>query len=385
MRKKIHKNIRINFIAIPLILLVVIFSNIYFSYSVNAAIGERLELDSVDEIEEGEYFLVSVYDPEDESPSPYLIDVTIEFDGETYQITDEDENLEISIKAPLVSKDTYYAINATKTGYKSDEKEILVINKKLVVTPQDHIVEAGKVFYVTVNDQGDSSVIDATVYIESYGDPATTDGDGVYYLTAPEDREEITINAEKAGYERGYETIRVSSLVPWWREFIDSPYFLIIISIIILLIVIVFVHFRQKRSVYKRANEISKERMIKKYEDEEKPGDQSDIDEHIRVQPNKDAKVEEIRITRPRKEKEVVPVKTEEDKADDVVNRKRIQRRDYDWFEGTDDMRYEIDKLTGEKDEEGMDKWFEGVGNLKDKIDEKVKKKDKKKNSEDKD
>ena len=45
-------------------------------------------------------------------------------------------------------------------------------------------------------------------------------------------------------------------------------------------------------------------------------------------------------------------------------------------------MRYEIDKLTGEVDEEGLDKWFEGVSDLKVKIDEKIKKKDKKKNGE---
>ena len=38
-------------------------------------------------------------------------------------------------------------------------------------------------------------------------------------------------------------------------------------------------------------------------------------------------------------------------------------------------MRYEIDKLTGEIDEEGVDKWFEGVDDIKKKIDEKMKKK----------
>ena len=56
-----------------------------------------------------------------------------------------------------------------------------------------------------------------------------------------------------------------------------------------------------------------------------------------------------------------------------------MHTHEYDWFEGTDDIRYEIDKLTGKIDEKHMDKWFEGVDDLKKKIDEKVKKRDKNK------
>ena len=100
------------------------------------------------------------------------------------------------------------------------------------------------------------------------------------------------------------------------------------------------------------------------------------------VKPDEDPKVEEIRISRPRKEKEVVDVETEDDETEKVINKKKLQQRDYDWFEGSDDVQYEIDKLTGEVDEEGLDKWYEGVDGLKEKIDEKVKKKDKKKNEE---
>ena len=59
-----------------------------------------------------------------------------------------------------------------------------------------------------------------------------------------------------------------------------------------------------------------------------------------------------------------------------------MKKRNYDWFEGTDHLRYEIDKLTGEIDEEGVDKWVEGVEGLQDKINERVKKKDKKKKDE---
>jgi len=43
-------------------------------------------------------------------------------------------------------------------------------------------------------------------------------------------------------------------------------------------------------------------------------------------------------------------------------------------FEGIDEMRYKIDKLTGEVDEEGKDNLFYGEDDLKKRIDEKIKK-----------
>ena len=104
--------------------------------------------------------------------------------------------------------------------------------------------------------------------------------------------------------------------------------------------------------------------------------------EPVRSENDEEAKIEEIRITRPRKEKEVVPVKTEVDETEKVIKRKVLTKKDYDWFEGDEDARYGIQKATGEIDENGKDKWFEGVGDLKEKIDERVKKKDKKKDEE---
>jgi hypothetical protein len=162
--------------------------------------------------------------------------------------------------------------------------------------------------------------------------------------------------------------------------------------VIILLFAIIFVNYRQKKSIYNRANEISQEKTIKKFDSDsktisfssddnkKKPEIQSSFKDGVRIQPQQDVKVEEIRISRSRKEKEIVPVESEEDKTNKIIDRKKIQRHNYDWFEGTDNIRYEIYKLTGKIDEEGLHKWYEGVDNLKEKIDEKVKNKDKKKN-----
>ena len=52
---------------------------------------------------------------------------------------------------------------------------------------------------------------------------------------------------------------------------------------------------------------------------------------------------------------------------------KKIIRNDK-WFEGIDDIRYKIDKLTGDISSINENKWFEGKENIRNKIDEKLKK-----------
>jgi len=44
----------------------------------------------------------------------------------------------------------------------------------------------------------------------------------------------------------------------------------------------------------------------------------------------------------------------------------------YEWFHGTDIMKYKIDKLTGDVDEKPADKWFVGEDNIRFKVDKKV-------------
>lgn len=384
MRRKNNLKTTVNHII--MLLGIILFLNIFLFSTTTADVGERLQLNAPDEVIEGEYFLVSALDPEDfVNDSPYLVNVNIAFNGEPYTITEDDENREITILAPLVSGNTDYDIIATKTGYISDEKTIIVINKRLVVTPQDFIIDADKSFYVTVTDQSGVVITDASVYISSFGELARPREAGVYLLTSPQDQEEIKIIAQKEGYDSVSVIIDVNLKPNWINEIIQNPYFPIALAIIILIIAVLAVHFKQKRLIYTRAKEISHEKTLEKYDTSPSSGvtsrEPSYADqprEIIRVQNNDDAKVEEIRISRPQKEKEVVEVKTEEDETEKVISRKKLLERDYDWFEGTDETRYEIDKLTGEVDEDGIDKWFEGVDGLKEKISEKVKKKDKK-------
>ena len=381
----------VRYIVILLILIILLYSNIVL------ATGKQFDIiitdlsnREINEIDEKEHFKVGVFDF-DQNDTPYLIDVNIEFNGLPYIIG---ESAEIILQAPEVDSDRLFAVFAYKEGYNSSNKTIKVLNnvsKQLDISTDD-VVEADRLFSVYVYDENGDPVPNAIVGIERVWDERDeTDDEGRAWLTAPEDKDTIKIIAQKDGYIQDEVTIRVNIPPPWWESLIKSWYFPILISTIILILVVLYVNFRQKKSIYTRAKEISDNKTIEKPEEislqkdksEEKQESQYYSKDAVRAQPDEDSKVEEIRISRPRKEKEIVPVEIKEDKTEKVINRKKIQRRDYDWFEGTDNIRYEIDKLTGEIDEEGLDKWYEGVDNLKEKIDEKVKKKDKKKDEED--
>ena len=386
MRRKIYLITRFNFNNILFFLCLILTINVFFSENIFAAEGDNLEIVAPDEIYEEEYFSVSVMDPDILEESPWLIDVIIEFNGYLYQIN---ETAEVEIQAPFVNQDTNYIIKAFKEGYQTTNKTIIVRNteiKVLFISHDDFVVDAGERFSVTIteNDKNGDPVVGVRIAIQSFGQPAFTDDNGRAWLTAPEEWEKITILASKDGYVNGLVQMEVN-IPPTLLDFIiRNRYFTIFIGTIILIFVILFVNLRQRLSITSRAKEISKDKLDNKYESElglnkpkENPESYYYEKENIRVKPDNDSKVEEIRITRPYKEKEVVPVESKKDETEKIIDKKRRQKRDYDWFEGTDDLRYEIDRITGEIDEEGIDKWFEGVDHHKDKITKKMKKKDK--------
>jgi len=272
---------------------------------------------------------------------------------------------------------------------------VLAQEKGLQILRDERVVKVDEEFTVRVVNETGKPVEDATVYIADTNLPVSpTNDDGYAILLAPSESGNYVIVAEKDGYKDTVE-IKVVSSPGFW----ESPFFPIIVATICLISAIVYVNLRQKKDVYNRTKEISKEKLMKMQETtgkiassrygkkketkvEAKFETKSYELKPVRSKITKDAKVEEIRISRPRKQKEVIPVDAKKDETEKVISEKRMKRRDYDWFEGTDDVRYEIDKLTGEIDEEGIDKWFEGVDDLRNKIDERMKKKDKKKKEE---
>lgn len=345
-----------------------------------------------EEVNENNYFKVSAYIITESEEIEFLIDVNITFGNNTFIITEESDNFEIRIKAPSVDNDETFVIHATKQGYQANSTLITIKNIKqpLKIVPQDYIIPAGDFFYVTIyeNNKYGNTVEGANVYISNYGDKIEiTEIDGKAYFYAPTDREEITIVACKSGYINGNETIKIKIQQNLISQIIHNKIFLIFISTLVLIFSILFVHLRQKKNIYIQAKEISKQKIMEKYAsesddsfDKNRVESKSFIGPSIRVNQDKDSKVEEIRISRQNTEKEIVDIQTKKKDNKKIVDNKKIQHRDHEWFEGIDEIRYKIDKLTGEVDEEGRDKWFEGEDDLKKKIDGKVYKKNKKQN-----
>ena len=402
MRKIIHPKIRLGYIAIFVTLFILLVLNIFCIPNVLADQEDELVIyltdendNPISELYEEIHFKVSVYVLNESGKPDWLTEVDIKFNEKPYRITGE-EVVEITLQAPLVDGDTPFNISVSKEGYTSNYTILTVLNSavelpQLIVTPEKWTVNVNEEFSVlvtTINEKGEEVNVSEGIAVSILEEPGVkdTNSDGRVWLIAPDNPGDITIQAQKDDeYKLGQATIVVKEAPTWW-SFIYSTYFPIAAAIICLICVIIFVNIRSRRSIYDRAKEISNEKMIKRHEIEEKDIAKSEVKKDIldfegfsgkpvRSQSSNDSKVEEIRISRSRREKEIVKVETDEDKANKIATEKRIKKKDYDWFEGTDDIRYEIDKLTGEIDEDGIDKWFEGVGDLKDKIDKKVKKK----------
>jgi len=402
MRKKIYPQTRDNHVVILLTLLILLFSNI-FSPNLVTAQDEGLILDvtnesyeQIGEIEEGEYFLVSTYILNESGFPTYQVGVEIEFNGKIYQINIEDENFEITIEAPPVSEDTMFTVKASKTGFMSDNVNITVLNKpQLIITPDSYTVEENKQFSVVVTDENGKSVAGVIVGIQSctgedYID--ITNDNGRAWLITPEGHNEIILIAQKEGYIDGKPILLGVNTNPGFIELIvEHPYAPIFIAIVLLILAILFVNFRQKRAIAKIPEEIFKEQPSKKYTTSRKNGlmpphkvIRKPVNHHkskgnVRIEPKRGPKIEEIRINRASKDKKIVSISRESEEKRKTSPRKTTRKHEYDWFEGTHNIRYEIDKITGNIDEEGVDKWFEGMDDIRAKIDEKVKKRDKEK------
>jgi len=361
--------------------LLLIFFSAAFSFSIgfNADASEmRIDVDFDDEkLYEGDVFTVSVYDPSVDinktGQSPYLSDVLIYFNMKEYLIPRVEGYVEI--KAPEVTRDTNFLIIANKTGYEDAQKNITVVNKPLlfVSLPEGDTVDGSKNFFtvkVTEESLDGKPVANATVAIQNYGTSVyLTDKYGRAFLKVPKNREEITIKAIKPpGYKDGFLTAKVNLPLPWWETFISTPYFPIVVSVIVLTVAIIIVNTRS----------FSTERRKKM----EKIDDEKEVETgpHGKIlelkEKKKTSKVEEIRISRPKKEKEIVTIKKEKEEILPVISKNK--ENEDEWFKGAEERKYELNKLTGEIDEEKVDKWFEGVNDTKNKIEDKLKKRKKK-------
>jgi len=390
------QKLTIMYYKIILFLFVIFLTSAYLiNINVIGDSGKLMEIITEDEIYEEKNFSISVLDPEfiniEDIETPYLSDVEIEFNQIVYYIN---EDLEVTIKAPTVSQNEIFTLKASKEGYITAYKNITIIdvnNIKLEILHNDYIVDAGKKFSVQIIDENNNIVSDVEVYIQNSEEPSSiTDEKGFAILKAPENKENFLIIAQKEGYDYVTQIFSVNVQPSLWDSILKNQYIPIFIGVILLISAIIFVNFRQKLSAHNRLKETINQQNIKNHNlnaevkistnaDKEPLDKQYYSRNVIRSQQNQDVKIEEIRITRPNKEKEIIPVKTIEDEPDKIINKRKLKKDENDWFEGNDDIRYEIDKLTGEIDENNVDKWFEGFDDIKNKVNEKIKKKDKNK------
>jgi hypothetical protein len=396
MSRKILTTIKIRRNVILLSLSFIFIFNFYLFTNIVTSIGGELNINianlndiPIDEIEEGEYFKISVYDPLSETV--YLTDVDIRFNEINYKISPDSTNNEIEIIAPNVDYDKDFIIYASKEGYDDVQKIITILNiakPSLFIFHEEYIVDEGKLFSVTItkNDRNGDPVEGVKVYIQNSPESGSeyTDEYGNAKLTTPKDFVKFTVIASKSGYEDGTMIFDVNIEKTLWESIIEDPYFLVYIAIIILIFAVIFVNIKQKRSIFDRTKQIIDNKTIEKYSEQptasyytQKINVQHHSNEAVRLNPTEDSKVEEIRITRSMKNKEIIPVKSEKNEPQRCMKRKDI-KNDNEWFKGIDEIRYEIDKITGKIDENGLDKWYEGVDIHKDKINEKMKKKKKK-------
>ena len=392
MRNKKRIKNKTNFTLLIFLVSILLFiSSFIFQFSVCAQEEDSLNIlitsvnyEPISEIEENTYFKISVYN----STNVYLSNVTITFNGREYRLDDE-ESLELEIHAPEVDKNTVFEITASKPGYNTVNSSITVLNTPVLVITHygGYVVDAGERFSVKVTEDSETGepVQGATVAIQNViGTETITDEYGRAFLTAPKNKEKIIIIATKPGYQEGKQEIEINPIPDIFRDIVNSKYFLIFIAVLILILSIVFVHYRQRRYGYVDSFDgSSKEKTVDRSVTDEKDGFhtknmQDVLDNVVKIKSEENSKIEEIRIIQPKKDKEHITIRPDEK----VSDKKTRELRDSDWFHGIDEIRYEIDRLTGEIDEEGKDKWFEGIESIRDKIDEKMKKKDKKKDED---
>jgi hypothetical protein len=344
----------------------------------------------VTELYEYDCFKVSAYLFDEYDLPMYQTDVTITFNNKTYKTTED--NIEVMLVAPSVTENTLLNISASKEGCIGATASLLILNQlRLVLTPESFTVEAGNQFSVVVTDETGTPVSDVTVGIQN--DKAnnavdTTNRDGRAWLTAPEDREEIVLLAQKSGYLDDTRILRVNIPQSVLQRVLQHPYTPILIAVVLLVSAVGIVYLKQRRtsSIISRSMEkenytvrkrtpgtiTSKPTSASGMTPKKPPATATNVD--LQGKP----KVEEIRISRPRKEKNIVPV--DQTSETSIHQKKKLPKAARcEWFEGTEDFRYQIDRMTGKLDETKKDKWFEGTSDIRKKIDEALKQKDREK------
>ena len=282
----------------------------------------------------------------------------------------------ITVDAPKFEEYPEFIITAFKNGCISVEKEMEVLKGELSLTTDRGTVKEKESFSVTICDQNSNKIEGCVVYLEGFeSESANTGLNGIAYLSAPdvEDNTELNICVFKGGYLSTTTTIRVESES---LSIIDDGFYPIIASLLVVIFSILFVRVRKgftkrknksKLPTFKTTDEIKIERRFNVASDfKPRPHNSTKKINETPPSVNRGPWVEEIRIRQPDKQRETKLV--EEKKEEQQINKKR----ECEWFKGKEYMKYKIDELTGEIDDQKDGKWFEGIDLIKSKVDKKL-------------
>ena len=400
MRSIVYKKIQLSFLIFIVSLVI---TNSVSSFTISAQEESKLIIEIYDSnnwnesvgniLFEGRSYDIIVISSENES---VVLDVNISFFGAAYDtyLTNEAEPF-ITIVAPSFNTSESYAIRASKDGYLTNEVELIIYKGQLLIDTDRASVEEEKGFQVTIRDQDDEPVADALVYITPDADPFVTNLQGIVYAHAPTVEETTTVNIQvvKNGYFPTSTNIRVEN-VEGFPINLNNLQFLqilpILLAIIVVIFAIVYVFWRQKRTltisshITRRESTNGRSRFQQEQKEQSLKNERKLFSEkekeNISVSTHK-PRVEEIRIPVQVKKKETTFL-SNKDKFAQISNDK-ISQQD-EWFKGQNYIRFKIDELTGKIDQKTDGKWFEGETDSKNKIDEALHKSVKKKKSNEK-
>ena len=302
----------------------------------------------------------------------------------------------ITIEAPSFEEYSEFVITASKEGYTPAEQYVIVSKGNLfVLTDRDTVEEEGS-FSVTIKDRYDNLVPGATVYVEGHENVFDkTNEDGKAFINAPEVDvgTEINVTVVKSGYYPSSSTIHVENVKATdigdflSKIFEVSP---IVFALFIVLFAMLFVKLRKKTpmslsvsktdtsQINSKLSETKKEPWPAKLPlSKQKKYINKKIEEKI-PSSTKGPHVEIIRIHAKEEKKETKHISDKKEPSNILLINKN---NDYEWFNGTDYMKYKINKLTGDVNEKPTDKWFVGEDVSRFKVDKKLADKKLKKNT----
>ena len=339
----------------------------------------------------GQNFTVSVYNPLIINETPYLTDVSIIFLNETYEITDALANRELELLAPMVYIPTSFQIIAYKDEYNMTNKSVTILPNTsnpahLFITVTSNSLVADDYFVIRVTDEFNQPIENATVSIQGQQAEETdglTNQTGYIKLRAP-NQKEITILAQKQGYEDDTTDLWIETKVDATTAFLTHPFLPVVIAFCILLLSIIIVGLKNRihgHTTLKSNHQKTISKNHSKKSERLYPVRTPEPIKMVSAQPSghvQSSKVEEINIKKPRNNQKIIQISQPRlSEKKNQSNKKATQS--HQWFSPSETVENKVDELLSNKPSmKKTDDWFEGTDAIRDAIDKSIKQKKKK-------